>query len=347
MTRVFLLNNYSMRQALKRFQDGEYPGQHLWGYPKGGSRGDTEWVLPTSIYDVSWMRKGVARAVRNAIVKLVGDPLQQLATWRSAEPGDVVYAADQRSASLLGLAKSLKWFRRPLVVVVHHPPRNRWEHWCLGSADAVLYLTPSIQPRLGSSLPKIRDFRFAPWGPALDSDVYTVTPPADAAYDFVSAGKTNRDYTPLRAAAELGGLSGVIYDGSSKTVFIDGAAHVTRGQYDYVEIIAAMKAARSVVIPICHGETMAGLTEVADAIALDKPVIVNRSTAFPYEIESTGAGRTLANLSVKLLVSTIHDARSQSIGGARTLASTFNMDAYCDVLDSALRDCRTPTEQRR
>lgn len=335
--RLFFLNNYAMDEALRLYGLGEYPGQHLWGYPLAeASDGDAMWVIPGwSLYRWALLDRGALKTLRNGVVKLVGDPLQQAYVALHAVPGDVVYAADQRSGAILGLLRRARVFRRRLVVIVHHAPTRAWERACLGRVDAVMYLSEHVGERLERLLPQVPLRVLAPWGAHAASRVYDL-PAVSTDLDFVSAGKTNRDYALLKSVAAAESLSGVIFEDGRVTTYNRGVATASPCRASYQMVLEQMNKAACVVIPLRDPAVMAGLTEVADAVALGKPVIVTRSEAFPYDLEGTGAGIVVDADDASALREAIASAVAGKAGSARVLGKHFNMRAFSDVLGTTL-----------
>ncbi|SFB87767.1 Glycosyl transferases group 1 [Nocardioides terrae] len=328
--RVALLNNYSTRQAMKRYIDGQYPGQHLWGVVPEHT--DLDWRLLLGMYDVS-TKSRIARRLRAAVLRCVGDPLQQASALRS--DADVIVAADQWSGSLVGLLRRLHIVRRPYVAVVHHAPSSWWNVLCLKGADDVLVLSPAVGERTAAALARPLPV-VLPWGPDLDWALYRTDRSLE--YDFVSAGKTNRDHATLRDAVVVGGLSGVIFDGRSRLEYLNGKLKAREDRpVEYPEIIDAMARARAVVVPLSNPRIMAGLTEMADAFALGVPVVATKSAMLPYEIDSPEVGVLVTPGSSDEIVAALRRIGSESARRPSPMAQSFNMEKYQEVLVDSLR----------
>lgn len=345
VVRVFFLNNYSMRKAVRTHRAGAYPGQHLWGWTE--RRPSDTWVLPPSVYDVDLRPGGLASRLRRALVRAVGDPLQQLVVALRVRRGDVVYAADQRSALLLGVLAGLGLLPVPYVVIVHHPPRGRLERLSLRGAAQLGVLSD----HLARSLPGLLGPRCTapvtvlPWGPERTSPVYGAARRNEVevgeVLDFVAAGRTNREYGALREAARRGRLDGVLFDGTGRTTYRAGRPEHRPGASDYPTVAAAMARARCVVVPLRDPDVMAGLTEVADAIALDVPLVVTRSRAFPYDLEGRRAGVFLDDGGPGEIRAAIERARAGRLPAPRPLAATYDITAFGAVLDRLLHPAPT------
>jgi hypothetical protein len=77
---------------------------------------------------------------------------------------------------------------------------------------------------------------------------------------------------------------------------------------------------------------MAGLTEVADAIALAKPVVVTPSSAFPYELDTLGAGTMAHSDSAESLLAAIQTVVAQGANADR-MRERFNAEAFAGQLE--------------
>lgn len=329
--RIILTNNYSMQAALSRERAGEYPGQHLYGFseqPSGDGR--LRWVLPSrSIYDITWLgHSAVWMKARGALVRMVGDPLQQWYALTHARRGDLIFAADQWSSRALLLLRRMRVLRVPVLVLVHHAPGGSLERWLLTGADERVFLGPSARAAFARTGPDQGTGTVLPWGPDLTAEVYKRLPRASRILDFVSAGKTNRDFTVLEAAAAQGHLSGVIFSEDEIVRFVEGVREVERRQASYVEIVKTMRTAGAVVIPLRDTSVMAGLTEVSDAIALGLPVLMSASPASPYDLERDRAGFWLRSNDPDELVAQLALLRGHPEITAANLRATFNLRVF-------------------
>ena len=330
-----MLNNYSMNMAMARYQSGTYPGQHLWGVvpPRDGVR----WFLPRGLYDLSASKWTWFKKLRTIALRTVGDPLQQWAAWRSS--AQVIFAADQWSASTIGFLSRLKLIRTTYVVLVHHKPSSWWNRVCLGGASAALFLSSNVREQLHRSTFKRRQIEtvFVPWGPDLSWSGYSQVQELKV-YDFVAAGRTNRDYDTLRAAIRNCNLTGVIFDGVTREEYENGVlVSQQHGAADYPEVVSTIARAHVSVVPLEDASILSGLTEIADAAALGLPIVVTESPNLPFDIEGLRAGMLVPPNSAIELGRAIEYCLSTDWLDARSLVETFNCAAYQDSRVSLLR----------
>ncbi|MDR7184913.1 hypothetical protein J2X85_001947 [Microbacterium trichothecenolyticum] len=276
-----MTNNYPPADALREVQAGRYPAQHLWGMWE--LQGRFEWTLPAST--AASVLKGRKRLKRFAELTLpiLGDPVQTLQVWRARKTIDVVYAADQQSATGLLLLKAIGVFRRRVIVVLHNGPRLNWTWLLLRSASAVVTLSPVVAEKAQERLPRVPTTT-ATFGPSVTSPIYEVVRAAAPArtLDFVAAGKSNRTYDELRWVAAENRLNGIIFRGNEIETFREGVASVTQGPASYVEVLTAIASSRWCVIPLEDKSRLSGLTEAADALAVGTPVLTNSLRSLPY-----------------------------------------------------------------
>jgi len=336
--KVLLLNNYSMRSALSRVRNGAYPPQHLYGHgdARPVSQRQTTWLpVGVSLFDVVRGSGRGWRALRAVVMRTIGDPLQELAVLTNRKRIDVVFAADQWSAGGLLALKRLGMSLPPIMVLVHHPPQSSQQLRRLTAAERLVVLGPAAAEALERAT-GIRP-RTLPWGPDPEADVYRRARDPEAAprYDFVAAGRTNRDYTALRELAAADGLTGVVFDGILRWDFVDGTVQQQPQSEDYREILVEMARARCVVMPFAREDVMSGLTEATDAMALDIPILATRSSAFPYDLEATRSGVVAGRNSVAGLRAGLAELETVSRRAGRLLA-THDLGQYEAALDSEL-----------
>lgn len=335
--KILLLNNYSMRSALARIQRGEYPPQHLYGHAAARSRAEraTTWFpVGSSLFDVVRGGSRFWRMARAAIMRTVGDPIQEVRVLRNSKHIDVVFAADQWSAGGLLALKRIGFSLPPIMVLVHHPPRTRVQQRRLAAADRLVVLGPAAADAL-ESVTGVRPAAL-PWGPDVEADVYRLARRSGTAeYDFIAAGRTNRDYEALVELAVADHLTGVVFDGATRWDVTAGNVQRRRQTEDYREILLEMRRARCVVMPFARDDVMSGLTEATDAMALGIPILTTASAAFPYDLESTGAGVIAKANTVEHLRASFSRLRREQRSAGELLA-THEMALYEAALDREL-----------
>ena len=283
--RVAFANNYSMANAFRDVALGTYPRQHLYGADALARAGWDVAVAPFS--DRS---DALARRLRYRL----GDPGQQAFVVRSRR---AAYAGEVNSLALLAYARALRLRRRPLVAVLHTVPRRTARTaLLLRGYDALVclssYVRDEVTDRFG-----LANVTWAAWGPALDFPGYAAAP----GERVVSSGKTNRDQATLLAA--LDGIPATVYARSPRGLSApDGVELVTDEthedsvvpggpKFSYGHVLKDLVAASVVAIPLRDPDKISGLSELNDALALGKPVVVTRTPHLrDVDVEAIGCG---------------------------------------------------------
>jgi hypothetical protein len=283
MTRVLFTHRYSMAEIRQACAAGDYPRQHLWGAD----------ALERAGFGVEY---GFFGARRRALTALswrlrdrLGDIEQEAALWRRAGEDAVVYAGEATLARGLAALRRAGW-RVPIVAVVHSRPAAWMRH---------LDVAVCLSDRVRSELVELhgRDPTTTPlaaWGPDLAFERYL--PTGDEL--LVSAGQTERDQATLLAALDGSGLRARVYVASDAAVPEPAGVELVRthagAPLHYGTVLEDVRRASVVAIPLRASDRLAGLSEVADALALAKPIVMTRSPAVDFDPERVGCGISVA-----------------------------------------------------
>ena len=262
--RVYFANNYPVRVALQAWRQGTYPGQHLWG----------TMALEAAGYEVVYSNFGGQQSALERVSRWmrgrIGNLAQEAEALRSH--ADVLYVADPRSLSLLPQRRIVA----PIVAIVHPtvPSEHRLTYKAVGRYREVLCHSRHVYEEVlripGRSA---SNTSLLPWGPDLLFPGYATY--EDGGF-VVAVGKTGRDYPVLREATQRERIPLRVHEGS---------------QRPYVELLPDLQHAAVIAIPLQDPFAMNGLTELNDALALRKPVVMTRSpTALDVDIEAIGCG---------------------------------------------------------
>jgi glycosyltransferase involved in cell wall biosynthesis len=288
-------NNYDMSRARAGWLAGTYPAHHLYGTARLGSEFE--------VVDLPFRTGGtLARATELTRAKL-GNIGQQVAAVRWGQPGSVVYgAAASELRSLAGL-RAARLVATPIVGVFHWAPTNRIARgWPLRGFDRVIVLSQHTRRSMVQAGVAPERITVLGWGADLDFAGFAPRGPAAADAPVVATGKTQRDMRTLLAALRATGLPAHIYGDRDELARGAGPipAHVTVRpvardeptaplKYDDA-VMADLRAAAVVAIPLPSTDRLAGLTEVVDALACARPMILTRSPYFDFDIERIGCG---------------------------------------------------------
>jgi len=288
--RICCLNNYPLEKMRRLATSGSMPTQHVWGLDALARAGHDIEIAP---FHEPGERHPLDLASRWSRLAF-GQIDQELFALGSR--CDVFYSADNRSARGLALLRSV--VRRPIVSVLHHPVgESAVNRAAMRGTDAALCLSPRVRDgaeRLGA-----RQARFVPWGPDLSSAIYRREISEERG--VVSAGKTNRDLTTLAQALRIARQRGVIYDLEGQLRDLppgterigpggEGRDPDAPGAYLATRVLHDLARASLVAIPGRSPAALIGLTEVNDALAFGKPIVMTRLASFPFDLEEVGCG---------------------------------------------------------
>jgi hypothetical protein len=263
--RAVVLHSYSLEQAERE----GLPGQHLWGADALRAAGwDVELgflgARRRALGHLSWRLGGRAGDLEEEALALV-------------RRADVVVAGE--AGLVRGLAALPRRLRPPLVGVVHAPAP-----W-VRRLDVALCLSGWVRDRVGDA----RNARVVPWGPDLAHPGYAGA--VDEGW-VMSAGKTDRDVATLLAALDGTGLRARVHAPAATPAPAGVEVVVTdpRAPHDLRGVLDAVRRCGVVAIPLARTDRLLALTELCDALALGKPVVMTRTPAIDLDVEAIGCG---------------------------------------------------------
>jgi glycosyltransferase involved in cell wall biosynthesis len=221
---------------------------------------------------------------------------------------------------LLLALKTLGLVRTPLDVFLHHGRKELGTkgviaRFLLSGVDHISFLSKkSMQETIDAGNVKAEKCNTPGWWP--DAEYYSKIKTSDNGR-FVSTGKENRDFDTLIEAFRITGAPLTImtahkhgtesYDNlyekcrdipNIKVIITDNTGSV------YPQMVKEMAAARALVCPLLQDrlDYCVGLSTVADAVGLDKPLIVTRN---PYHDKCYIIGDTIQVMKVDEWVTAI------------------------------------------
>src|SRR3954469_2153177 len=300
-----------MTEVRRLVERGAYPRHHLWGAD----------ALAAAVHDVEWGPFGgderLVRLTRLTRGKL--GSLDQEWAMRAARNA-LIYSGDQN------LTRGLAYLPGYRLASIFHsigPPRGA-SGWVRRIATALCLSRRTREVLIHASRRDPKRTATVRWGPDL-----AFYEPAYGGQGVVSAGKTERDHATLRAAADRLGVEARIH-----------ALAPGEAPRDLNTILDDMRKAAVVAIPLDDPDKLLGLSELNDALALAKAVVLTRSPHFDFDIEAEGFGCWAdpgdpASFAAALEQAT---ANAEAMGRkARAFAErSWNYDLFCKGLLSAL-----------
>ncbi len=295
--RVLFANNYDMARARAGWLAGTYPGHHLFGTARLGP--------PFAVTDLPYSGDDVFAAITRRTRGVLGDVGQQLAAAKGAtRPGAIVYGAAAHELRALAALRAAGLFSTPIVGVFHGVPvRGRLARRALAGFDRAIAMSRYTERLLleqGMAAERIvvlgwgADLAFPGFAPAASPL------PRDA--KVAATGKTGRDLATLLAALRESGVAARVYGDAEELARsgpIPAAVEILpasapdrggRGPLSYAHTLEDLRTAALVAIPLAERRPLHGLTEVVDALACARPMILTRAPYFDFDIEEIGCG---------------------------------------------------------
>lgn len=300
MTRVLVLNNYSLEEVWKEVQRGEKPDHHLFGLNYFQARGFEVKFIP---FKNSQLLQGINNLIKQSRFPVpLGDLDQQWSTFRLMNEADLIYCPCQTQTSLLNYFRALGLIKIPIICVAHHPLnrgrlarlRAPFIKLLVNGVDAFLSLSLKITDTIKEVAHKHYISRTVYWGPDANYYSYTQIP----GQGVVAAGRTGRDFHTFGVAASQAGVKAhiICLQGSIRsTQLFRRNVQVTIQPTDcymkYPELLNIYSKARVLAIPLTAGENLSGLTSLMDALGMGKPVIMTRHPLIDLDVEALEIGK--------------------------------------------------------
>jgi len=282
VTRVLFTHRYPMRELREACAAGSYPRHHLWGADG----------LEAAGFRVAYGPFGRRRRLLTHLSWRLGDRLgdleQEAAIWARAGGDAVVYAGEATLVRGLAALRRVGW-GVPLVAVVHSGV-GPWTR----ALDVALCLSSGVRAQLLALGRDPATTPLAAWGPDLAYRKYTST----GEELVVCAGQAERDPATLVAALDGTGLRARVYADarlalrSSREVEVVATDPGRRRHYE--EVLEDLRRASVIAIPLARTDRLLALTEIGDALALGKPIVMTRSPAIDFDPERVGCGLSVA-----------------------------------------------------
>jgi glycosyltransferase involved in cell wall biosynthesis len=345
---VFFSNNYSTALAERRCAAGTYPRQHLYGLQHLRAAGfDVHVREPGPWRGLTWL----SSRARGRL----GDLHQLPRALARGRADSVDVAAEPWHVAALAQLRAKRWRRQPLVAVMHAPIRvSAFSRRMVEGFDVVLCLSAELREHLLHDFGRDeRTTLWAPWGPDLAFSGYRST----GEKHVVSTGKTLRDPETLMAALEGTAIPARVYGAarsSGRAEAVRATAHSDLGrgstpQFSYEQVLPDLQSAAVVAVPLASDDRLAGLSEVVDALALGKPLVVTRSRWLDVDVEKIGCGIAVDPGDVAGWRDALHQLwhdpelrRAMGRAGRGFAERELNADAFGTVLVDAVHQVRRP-----
>jgi glycosyltransferase involved in cell wall biosynthesis len=348
--RLLFANNYDMDRARAGWRRGTYPAHHLFG---------TAYLdAPFDVVDIRYRDNDLAARITRRLRGSVGDVGLQLRSVACLRRRSIIYAAQAQEMTAVAALRRSGLIRAPVVAVFHGVRSGgHLNRFPLGGFDHAIVLSQiTCRALTDAGIPRERVSTLA-WGPDLEFPGFASASAPSADARLVSTGKTGRDVETLIAALGLTGHPARIY--TDRRALADESPIPDRVEivppvppkpppgapFTYAHTVADLRSAAVIAIPLKDMQPLNGLTELADAIACARPVIVTRAPYFDLDVEAIGCGWWVEGGDVDGWAAAITEAfsdrkRLAEMGriGRRWAAEHWNARRFADDLRTVLLD---------
>ncbi len=281
----------------KEIDKGLYPRQHLWGLEKiECNKSWTSKVVETQKIPFPDL---LERILNKLLFRQSPGVKTEIATWRASKSSDLIYSVcgPLSLSRFYKRAKLVSWvFRKN-----QRSTKQTFDPYSSKNLDAhsgFLCLTPLAQ----RSFSKHSITKFLPW--CIDLEMFDGKPPKNkpAAPFFLATGKTGRDYkTFLDGCIGVNAEIRIIGPSEFKPLncpsnvkWIDSSQDPPDRAIDYPTLKEWYAQCTAVRIPLTGDtEDTCGYTNMLEAIAMRKPVLMTRSGCLHIDPESCKFGKLI------------------------------------------------------
>lgn len=301
--KVLILSNQDISgiHASWKKEGEQARAEHLWGATTLSKHGIDVEILPFEKYKpLKNLSKGI---------KILGDLDQQLRTILTCSTSqiDAIYSAHHLTTPLLAALRKLRILRTPVVAIAYQSMNpsfwgNIFTQLCVDGNDQIICLSQKLKDDL------IQDFNINPakisvaeWGG--DLPFYPIGEAVNEPHSkpiILSAGKTYRDYPTLLAAIETLNcelqICGHAYQEVRRDLTLPTNAVFYNEVLPWRAVLERYRKAYAVAIPLADKrnkpKNAVGLTNLLEAMAMGKPVVMTRNNLSRYvvDIEAEGIG---------------------------------------------------------
>ena len=351
--RVLFINTYDMNKVRGLYEQGLYPSHHLYGTLELSKNRDIDIITPDHVKYrfLNWIGNFFD----------IGFLDQQIRAILLRNKYDILYAPYAASnTKLLVVLKLLGLFRKPIVILVHHPlfgqpSTSRWKRFLVKTLirqyDSIIFCSKKMRADLTSAYDfdghyTKKHFFSSHLGVDLHFYKKYVVKIAEKETKFImSAGNTARDFDVLVRACEKLDVTLKIYCSPQSFPKSPIPPHIQiySGEFPFQQICKDYNAALFILIPLSDSPSgMFGMTSLLDALAMGKPVIMTRNGNIDIDVGEENAGISLQDNSMEAwtnsiskLLDDIPTLEQMSSNSAR-LAEKFDIKRFATCLESVI-----------
>jgi glycosyltransferase involved in cell wall biosynthesis len=355
--KVLLINSYDMHKVSGMYNNGLFPGHHLYGAVELNKEFGVEMVIPQQ------EKYSILNKIGNWFdIPLVDQQLRALSILRKCDILYTPFAAV--NTKLIVLGKLLGFIRKPVVILVHFPlfgkpSKNRFirilTKRLIQKYDTVIFFSSLMRSEIidayniGETYSK-RHFLLSPLGVDLNFfKKYRTENTPESKPVIISSGNTGRDFDILVKVATRINFPIKIYckpESFPKSTIIPGNVEILSGEFPFEQICKDMANARIVLIPLAPSpQATIGLVSLLEAFALGKPVIMTKNKYIDIDLEKENIGVSVDENDVDGWVQAIMSLlenypRLKEMGenSLRLAKEKFNINIFANDLAKAMSD---------
>lgn len=322
MKELLYINNYN---CTNKHRDG-YPDQHLWGVDALSKTYNVTCAqVPKDI-----VKNGIKGAGR------INSFLKSLVLLIRYFKYDIVYSACGDLTDAFALANILHFGRRRLYKIQHHG--NSHILFSKGYSK-IIFISPVIKEYFSN----FKNTCLLTWG-GQQAFASPYIKDSKIEYDFVSAGKANRDFQCMAHALEGLEAHAIIITSTANFDYDTNKIEVVSGTTPYPETYKYYSVSKFICIPtrVLLGKakgTLSALTSFVDAAIMHKPVLVSDNTNMGIDVDGLGIGLTYKagdaedmRLKMQHLLSLTDEEYKRMCKNMEEYSKIHNYDTFCNEL---------------
>lgn len=298
-TVVFLHEYLEEREA--EIGKGLFPDNHYWGKAGMLSAGwNVKHLKTRDGKPITRLGQWLTKLTRNRL----GDFHAEIKLICKARKADIIYSFGLH-LFFVTLLRKLRFIRSKVVIwVFREPAPTPWwqfrnldlSRWNLSGCDGILCLTQRCETAFKARSPR-SNVKHIPWG--IDTGLFFPDKKSSSEY-FLAVGKTGRDYpTFLRACSKTNSNFRIIApDWSTENIrippnvdYLKTNPNVPDGTISYPDLRKWYAGCIATCIPLQGDpEDTCGYTNLLEAMAMGKAVLMTKSGSLDIDIEALGIG---------------------------------------------------------
>jgi len=332
---------------IKDFDKGLYPKSHLWGYPlesKDGFHALNPFNKNRWLHVLSTFYEYITKA-------RFGNLLIEISLLLKIKEYNSIYCISGK-LFWIPILKKFGLIRTKLIILIYRIPEKApvWKfhnlhlsEFILRAFDGINCLTQKTADELIVRLGKDKEIKYLPW--CTDEKFFLNNNKSDSKY-FFSSGKTNRDYeTLLDTIKRVPEKKFILIGHFPKDKALNQIAnldiiHSAKDQTDSAISYLSLKKHYSQAIAVCislNGDPndTCGYTELLEAMAMAKPVLMTRSGCLDINIEEENIGYYIDPKDphdwvrkINFISNNDRKARIMGANGRKLIEKIYNIASY-------------------